>query len=737
MGYLSRISWRLVQSIFAVALVLSVAAAVPANASDANDHAAMLLSQHQAGLSSGRISAGCAALQRAIDADLSDQPARLAMLLALGDCHLLQRRIGRAGDLADQVLSRIAVDSDPDLAAAAHNLLGNIAAGQQAHGRALDRYAQALVLAERARDPWLSLRIRLNRAQSLMADDQPQAMLAELRRIDQAISDLSDDGQRLSAYLSVGSLSTQLLADTPNLKNVLGPVTYRMLTEAQNLAEALSDQRSRSLALGLMAQLYLHSGRLADAERLLHRAEFFAAQLDAPDLNARWQAALGRLFRERGDTIQAIAAYRRALDELQEVQPVLVFGRRGDPNYFRDTVGDIYTSLATLLLQRAETASDAETQQGLLRGIRGVMEDFKAVELKDYFQDSCVTVQSERNRALNIDSLIGPGVASLYPVVFPDRILLLLSLPEGRIFYRSVAVDEQSLQHTAREFRRQMRPDSNPRRLLRSAQRLHEWLIAPLQEPLTEAGIRTLVVVPDGVLRTIPFAALHNGEGFLVEKYALAVSPGLLLTEPTELAAEGQQVLIGGLSQGVQGFSELPYVAAEVRSIAALYDDTPLLDEGFLTARVVDALERKPYNVVSFSTHGQVGSDPRQSFVLTYDGKISLDDLERYIRYSRFRDQPLDMLVLSACDTAVGDERAALGLAGVALKAGARSAMASLWAVNDASTAELVPAFFRALQDDSNNKAQALRYAQLELLSQPQSSHPYNWAAFILIGNWQ
>jgi CHAT domain-containing protein len=137
-----------------------------------------------------------------------------------------------------------------------------------------------------------------------------------------------------------------------------------------------------------------------------------------------------------------------------------------------------------------------------------------------------------------------------------------------------------------------------------------------------------------------------------------------------------------------------------------------------------------------FATHSRFTEDPKQSFLLTYDGKMTLDDLERLIRIGEFRDQRVDLLVLSSCETAEGDERAALGLAGVAVKAGVSSVLASLWSVNDPSTAELVPLFFEHLNDSRLSTAQALQKAQQHLLSSAEYRHPFHWAPFVLIGRW-
>ena len=123
--------------------------------------------------------------------------------------------------------------------------------------------------------------------------------------------------------------------------------------------------------------------------------------------------------------------------------------------------------------------------------------------------------------------------------------------------------------------------------------------------------------------------------------------------------------------------------------------------------------------------------------MLTYDGKLTLDNLEALIRPSQYRGKPVELLVLSACQTAAGDDRAALGLAGVAVKAGARSALASLWSVNDQSTSALITEVYHQLREHPTiSKARALQAAQIKLLDDRRYRHPCYWAPYLLIGNW-
>jgi CHAT domain-containing protein len=265
---------------------------------------------------------------------------------------------------------------------------------------------------------------------------------------------------------------------------------------------------------------------------------------------------------------------------------------------------------------------------------------------------------------------------------------------------------------------------------------LYGWLITPIEARLAENGVSTLVVIPSGSLSTFPFAALHDGERHLIEKMAVAVAPGLTLIEPRPIVRETAAVLAGGLSESVQGFPALPHVQAELRNLQNTFGGTLLENQAFLLERVREELEVTPYSVVHIASHAQIEPEAKDSFLLTYDGRLTMDGLEQFVKLSRFREEPVELLTLSACSTAVGDERAALGLAGIGIKAGARSVLASLWFINDQSTSLLVSRFYEALKEPSKSKAEALREAQLSLMEIYRYRHPAYWAPFLMIGSW-
>ena len=185
------------------------------------------------------------------------------------------------------------------------------------------------------------------------------------------------------------------------------------------------------------------------------------------------------------------------------------------------------------------------------------------------------------------------------------------------------------------------------------------------------------MIVPDGPLRNIPFAAFHDGKQFLIETFALAILPNLCFKTMSVLPSQSDTILLGGLSKAVPGFSALPGTKYELEAIQTLYDDAPpqpLLNETFTIPRLKTNFKQINYTIVHIASHGQFSANLENTYILTYDDKLNMDKLEKLISLTQLKTkQPVELLTLSACETAVGDERAALGLAGVALKSGAQS----------------------------------------------------------------
>ena len=247
----------------------------------------------------------------------------------------------------------------------------------------------------------------------------------------------------------------------------------------------------------------------------------------------------------------------------------------------------------------------------------------------------------------------------------------------------------------------------------------------------------TLVFVWDGALRNIPPAILHDGSQYLIERYNLAISPGLQLLPPSP-SRRIDQIFAAALSQPRQNFSALPGVLVELEGIRQILPVKALVNETFTPSAFSQAIAQNTFPVVHLATHAQFGKNVEDSFLLTWEGTIGLKDLDRVLQPSQLGlAEPIDLLVMSACQTAQGNNRAILGLAGFALRSGARSTLASLWSVDDQATANLMIDFYRSLSVPLPSKAGALRQAQINLLNNPAYAHPYFWAPFVLVGNWQ
>ncbi|HBY80707.1 MAG TPA: hypothetical protein DEG47_27705, partial [Cyanobacteria bacterium UBA11148] len=228
-----------------------------------------------------------------------------------------------------------------------------------------------------------------------------------------------------------------------------------------------------------------------------------------------------------------------------------------------------------------------------------------------------------------------------------------------------------------------------------------------------------------------------------VQKYAIATTPTLTLTDPTTLNREKLRALALGLTKSttIEGreFPPLANVSVELSKVKTLIPGSKeLLNDEFTRNRLQQELNQTVYPLIHIATHGEFGGDPENTFIVTGNNeKLTITELDRMLRNVSRRPEPVELLTLTACQTAAGDDRAALGLAGVAVQAGARSALASLWFIDDATTAQIATDFYTNLRDSSINKAEALRTAQVSLIEAGgKNAHPAYWAAFILIGNW-
>jgi len=707
---------------------------------------AALIRRGEQARTTGRIDAATSLLKEALSraGALDDASLRLAATGAYGGALIDAGRANEAQALLQPAVEETRRRSESALEAALENELAR-ALERQDSDTAVKHYSAAAAAAERAGDRSLAFRSLANAAHMAARQGQrDRARRLGRQAIEQAGASPIDVRDALS-WIRLGRAFAMLAAaagsdpdpepDTDAIHSDDRDRDRAVLCFERGLAWANEhgDRRARSHARGALAGLLARGGQLREARSLSWKALRDAQELGEVELQARWHAQLGRIARLEGRRDEAIRQLERAVARLETVRPALA--RAGSdplPSEALDRIdAETALELVDLLLARAETAGDVAAADPDLLAAQAALERMKAVELRDYFRDDCVDAYREK---ITDPTSVSSSAAIIYPISLPDRLSILVSHHTG-IRQFVVPISDEQLDGEVDTFRRWL-VNRILNRYRLHARQLHEWIIDPILPHLTSLEVDTLVFVPGGRLRTIPLAALHDGERFLVERYAVAHIPALELTGPRALDREDPKLFLGGISKARFGFSELSGVAAELGAVRERFGGTLLLDEAFEREAMIRTLERRNFDIVHLATHAQFSETARDSFLLTWDGRLGMDALAEAVGGFRYRDTPLELLVLSACETAAGDERAALGLAGLAVKAGARSALATLWSVSDIAAQRLVTHFYAALSEPGISRAEALRRAQRDLIDDPDFGHPANWAAFLLISNW-
>ena len=651
---------------------------------------------------------------------------KIALLRSLADLKLASGdQAGARADL-EQAL-QLASGSDPVLRATLLHDLGNAYAVGEQFPEAAAKFDESLKALGTTRASELEISNRLNAARALLDSAQPADAARSLDAAATALAATPDEAWVAPHAVSLGELSFRVDYDSGTWTHL--DRAMQSLERGRRIAAANADTRTESFALGFMGRIAEEAGGIDTALEYTRLAMLKAQSANALDGLYRWQWQAARLLDRSGQPQQAIAAYQQAIATLEAIRPEL---SRRSIRSFQASVAPVFFGMADLLLRQESSAADPTVATQQLRLVRTTVEELKVAEIQNYFQNDCV-IGDEQATALDE---VGADAAVIYPILFDDRVETLVSIGP-KITRYTARVSREELAGTVLEFRQgiERRPTNRYRA---PGKQLYDWLIAPALADLRAAHVSTLVFVPDGPLRTVPAAAFFDGNHFLVEEFAIATTLGMTLTSPKPLATQQTEILASGLTQSVRGFSALPAVRAELDSIEKIYPDNAqeFRDETFVVNDVSQALAKGRYSIVHIATHGQFKADHRQSFLLAYDAPLTMGELEATVASRRYNNEPIELLMLSACETAAGDDRAALGLAGVALKAGARSAVATLWAINDDATSQLVTRFYTELKAGKATKAQSLRTAQLQLIQDQRYSHPAVWSPFLLLGNW-
>ncbi|MBF2063713.1 MAG: CHAT domain-containing protein [Calothrix sp. C42_A2020_038] len=595
---------------------------------------------------------------------------------------------------------------------------------------ALNFYKQAAITIS----PHIRVQAQLNQLSLLTHSNQTDAANNLLPEVRQEVEALPKSLTAIDARINLAQTmmrmrSNELIQDTANI-----------LAVAVKQAQELGNPRTLAYAQGSLGSVYEQTRQFDQAEKLTSQALQIAQQINAGDIAYLWQWQLGRVTKALGKNDTAIAAYKEAIGTIKSLRADLAAASPDVQFSFRNAVEPIHRELVELLV------STSSQNKENLKSARDIIEGLQLVELDNFFREACLTAKPEQ-----VDR-VDAKAAVIYPIILKNQLAIITSLPktganadskDNRDFnYYKTKISNQELEQLAARLSQDLRQPTPGLIdiMLPKLQKMYDLVVRPIVEDVTNSKAETLVFVLDGVLRNIPMSALHDGKQFLVEKYSVALTPGLQLLAPRSLRQERLGALVAGLSEARLNFSALPNVVQEVSKIQSELPSQVLLNQNFTNSAFRSRVSRVPFPIVHLATHGQFSSNAEDTFILTWDDKIKVNELSGVLKTVELsRNNSLELLVLSACQTAAGDAKSALGLAGVAVRSGARSTIATLWQVNDEASAMLMSQFYDQLiqaHKTGISKAEALRRAQVTILKNPDYKSPYFWSAYVLLGNW-
>ncbi|MEL6383632.1 MAG: CHAT domain-containing protein [Cyanobacteria bacterium J06626_18] len=600
------------------------------------------------------------------------------------------------------------------------------------------------------------------------------AALQTWRRVEQQLPTMRPSRTQVYAHIALAkqgaclNLSRQPGQDTgavPMTKDAISPQTIQTLLErAIAIAQDLEDAVAASYTLGnlggwyeALTTLYPQAADNAlsaksfnanltwhqTARELTEQALFLAQPSALPDIAFQWQWQLGRLAEAEGKEDDAIAHYKQAAKTLDSVRGNLLTIDSDVQFSFRDNVEPLYRELVDLLLRQPE-----ETDPEVLKDAIQFIDTLQLAELENFLQCSLAAAQLD-------EEVVDRTAATLYGIVLKDRIEIILSLPDESLAAQKLEnheyrIAQEEFDDVLTTLQKELKSPRGTNAVQALTSKIYDGIIRPFETALDtetdidESNLTTLAFVLDGSLRSLPMGVLYDAERdrYLLQRYATVLVPSRNLLEPEPLS-RNINLFAGGVSQSVKhplregDFSGLENVQEEIEALQNIFPADVLLDGDLTEAELTKKVTQQTFPVVHLATHGEFSSDPERTFIMLSDGPLLARKLDKLLRTRNDSEGSVKMLVLSACNTASGDKRATLGLAGLTVRSGSRSTLATLWAVQDESAPALMQNFYQNLKDNPGiTKAEALRRAQIQLWENSNWQRPLHWAPYILVGNW-
>ncbi|MBE9209854.1 CHAT domain-containing protein [Nostoc sp. LEGE 06077] len=676
-----------------------------------------------------------------VNQHLQSQPDSLEKatgLRSLGNALLISGSLPKSQEILEQSLAIAQrLESDHDMVASLFSL-GNNARKQKNTPAAIAYYQQTIKLSA---SPFTKIPAQLNYISLLIEDEQLTEAESILPTLESQINQLPSSRTAIYSQINYAQslikleMANQRKNSIPDFQQANLQKIAQILANTVKESHSLGDRRAEANALLSLGNLYEQTKQWSEAKSLTQQGLILAQATTTPDIAYRLQWQLGRLLWQKKDFPSAIAAYDAAVETIKSLRRDLATINQDVQFNFRDSVEPIYRQSVELLLQSQAGQQNAK----ILDQARQRIEALQLAEIDNFFQEACL-----EGKNVILDQVVdieNPTTAIFYPIILPTQLQVIVKLPKQPLQSYSTNITPEEVEKVVANLRTVLVNPTAINAVKIQSQKIYDWLLKPIESKLSTTKVDTLVFVLDGVLRNIPMASLYDGEKFLIEKYAIALSVGLQLQNPQPIVQQQLKALVAGLTQppaNFPNFASLPAIKSEVQSISSAgVATTNLIDEQFTSKALEKAVNSVPFNVVHLATHGQFSSRAEDTFILAADGPINVKQFDSLLRdRDATQVKAVELLVLSACQTATGDNRAALGLAGTAIRAGARSTLASLWQIDDESTALFVGDFYKELKKGNISKAQALRHAQLKILRHPNYRAPSFWSAYVLIGNW-
>jgi CHAT domain-containing protein len=609
---------------------------------------------------------------------------------------------------------------------------------------------------------WLQDESNQGREETIRYKDSFQAKISPLATTlisDSTLFEAFTPIDRIYARLTLARSLSQIQSSSQFLETA-----FNLANEADQQAQQLDENfRIKSETLGTLGYIYEQTKNCSKSREYTHSALNLAASIHAADLVSQWAWQLGRIDTMEGKIDSAIAMYQLAIRSLASVRQDILAINPGIQFSFRNNVKPVYEELLNLLL-RSPQPSQANLEQAI-----EVSDGFQTAELENFLR--CNLVQSDDSETSKYKSEKASEESKFEPSFEPSTAIIRIVVLEkekskraieivqpnantlSNLFYHEVSSqDWDQVEMKIKALRKQITSDdlrnANLQPLLAQSQLIYQKLITPLQPYLPENG--TLVFILDSTLQSIPIAMLQDEKGqYLIQRYKIALSLPQTIPSFVNVSPQSSGVLAVGLAINsskpeLNSWKPLENVDDELRAIKASTDSSSILrDRNFTIEKFKQRVQQLGFPIIHIATHGQFSSKSDETFLVAYDDKITINQLDEILRHrTEGTRQGIDLLVLSACQTAKDDKRGGLGLAGVAVRAGANSTIASLWNISDRSTAEFMTEFYLALAQGNLSKSDALRQVQLKFINessynsnQKNYKHPYYWAAFVLVEN--